>query len=109
MSPVPARRARNAVHLFFVVAVLAAGTTFVFKLHAFLATARRDELLGFAGDPILTYGWVAAGFFLLLAWAFLTGQLSKLEDTKVRMLERALEQERREGLLAEDGGEEART
>lgn len=76
---------------------------FFFKLHEFLRTIKKDELAGFAFDPILTSGFVAVGFFLMLVWAFLTGQLKDVEKTKYELLDRVWQQEREEGL---DFGEE---
>lgn len=77
--------------------VLGAGCTFVLKLHAFLGTIRRDELAGFAFDPIVIYGLVSAGFLCLLFWAFLSGQFRDVERPKHEMLERFDRQERAEG------------
>jgi nitrogen fixation-related uncharacterized protein len=69
---------------------------FVYKLFSFLRTIKRDELAGFAFDPIMTYAFVAMGFLFLLAWAFLTGQFTDVERPKYEMLERFHEQERAE-------------
>lgn len=99
---------RAFLHAFFVLAVTAAGAMFVFKLFSFLTTIRRDELAGFAFDPIVIYGIVAMGFLLLLAWAFLTGQFRDVERPKYEMLERFAEQERREALQRAAQGEEER-
>lgn len=90
------RGPRRAVLAFFCTAVTVAGCMFTFKLYSFLKTIRRDELAGFAFDPIVIYGIVATGFLLLLAWAFLTGQFRDIERPKHEMLERFLEQERAE-------------
>lgn len=87
---------RRAIHAFFVTACLAAGVMFTFKLHEFLRTIKRDELVGFAHDPILVYAFVAIGFLCLLGWAFMTGQFRGIERTKVEMLERVAQQERAE-------------
>lgn len=88
----------RSVHIFFFIVCVVAGCTFVFKLHEFLRTIKKDELAGFAFDPILIYGFVAVGFFLLLVWAFLTGQFKDVEKTKHEMMDRVLRQEREEGL-----------
>lgn len=98
MSQVTARdsaRARGLI-LFFVLASTAAGCMFVFKLFSFMETIRRDELAGFAFDPILVYGFVAMGFLCLLAWAFLSGQFRDVEEPKYEMLKRFEAQERLE-------------
>lgn len=94
--------ARRSIHVFFVTACLLAGVMFTFKLHEFLRTIKRDELIGFAHDPILIYAFVAIGFLCLLGWAFMTGQFRGIETTKVEMLERFEAQERaeREALAA---------
>ena len=91
-------RAFTPLHVFFVLFVLTAGSLFFYKLFAFLTTIKRDELAGFAYDPILVYGFVAAGFLCLLGWAYLSGQLRDVEGIKHEMLERydALERAERE-------------
>lgn len=96
--------ARRSIHAFFLTACLTAGAMFVFKLHEFLRTIKRDELVGFAHDPILVYAFVAIGFLCLLGWAFMTGQFRGIERTKVEMLERVAGQERaeREAFAAEE-------
>ena len=58
---------RRRVHVFFITAIAAAGGMFIFKLFSFLKTIKKDELAGFAFDPILTYAFVAIGFLMLLA------------------------------------------
>jgi nitrogen fixation-related uncharacterized protein len=83
---------------FFVTAVTAAGGMFIFKLFSFLKTIKRDELAGFAFDPIMIYAFVAMGFMFLLAWAFLTGQFRDIERPKFEMLEKFDAQEKAEKL-----------
>ena len=95
---------RRAIHVFFVLACTTAGCMFVYKLFSFLRTIKRDELVGFAFDPIMIYAFVAIGFLLLLAWAFLTGQFKDIERPKYEMLERFDEQERAERALAQREG-----
>ena len=96
MTP-PSAGPRRAVLWFFALAVTAAGGMFTFKLFSFMKTIKRDERAGFAFDPLITYGLVAAGFLCLLVWAFLTGQFHRIEEPKHAMLRRVLEQERAEG------------
>jgi len=86
----------RGIHAFFVLAITAAGCMFVFKLFSFLTTIKKDELAGFAFDPILIYGLVAMGFLCLLAWAYLTGQFRDVERPKYEMFERFDQQERAE-------------
>ncbi len=100
----PKNKSRTLITMFFVSAVTAAGCMFAFKLFSFLKTIKRDELAGFAFDPIMIYAFVAVGFMFLLAWAFLTGQFRNIEQPKHDMLERFDEQERAERLaLAQEG------
>lgn len=87
------REAFGPLHVFFVVVSLLAGCMFVFKLFEFLRTIERDELAGFAYDPIIVYGLVAMGFLLLLGWAYLSGQFRDIERPKYELFERLAEQE----------------
>lgn len=87
---------RRWILAFFCLAVTVAGCMFTYKLFAFLKTIRRDELAGFAFDPIVIYAIVTIGFLCLLAWAFLTGQFRDIERPKYEMLERFEQQERDE-------------
>ena len=93
MTDKPKERVFTLFHFFFSLVVLAAGTLFVFKLFAFLSTIRKDELAGFAFDPIIVYAFVALGFLFLLAWAYMSGQFRDIERPKYEMLERFEEQE----------------
>lgn len=76
------------IMIFFCTAVTVAGCMFIYKLSQFLTTIRKDELAGFAFDPIVVYGVVAAGFLFMLAWAFLSGQFRDVESPKYEMIER---------------------
>jgi len=98
-TPPEPRRRRRLIHLFFVLACTIAGCMFTFKLYEFLRTIKKDELVGFAHDPILIYAFVSVGFLLLLAWAFLSGQFRDIEGTKYEMLDRVERQERAERAL----------
>ena len=97
-----ASRAR-AIHVVFVLAISVAGCMFIYKLFAFLQTIKKDELAGFAFDPIVIYFIVALGFLFMLAWAFASGQFRDIERAKYEMMERFEEQERAER-LARTGG-----
>ena len=87
-APIESSRFRLGIMIFFCTAVTVAGCMFIFKLSQFLATIRKDELAGFAFDPIIVYGVVAAGFLFMLAWAFLSGQFRDVESPKYEMIER---------------------
>jgi len=95
-------RVFTPLHFFFVVFVMTAGGLFCFKLHAFLSTIKKDELAGFAFDPIITYGFVASGFGFLLLWAYLSGQFRDVERPKHEMLERYYERERADVALLDE-------
>ncbi len=101
MSEKQRTRTLRNVHIFFVTAVTIAGCMFTFKLFSFLKTIKRDELAGFAFDPILVYAFVAMGFLCLMAWAYLSGQFRDLEAVKRDMLVRFDEQEAAEGMPAD--------
>ncbi len=87
-------RVLTPVHYFFITAVLIAGGMFCFKLYSFLSTIKRDELAGFAYDPMITYAFVAMGFLCLLGWAYASGQFRDIEKPKYDMLDRFDRQER---------------
>ena len=81
------QRVLGPVHYFFLLAVFVGGTFFCFKIYDFLATIKRDDIAGFAFDPVMIYGFVAMGFVCLLYWAFLSGQFRDVEKPKEEMLE----------------------
>ncbi len=97
---------KRRVHALFITFVSIAGCMFIFKLFSFMKTVKRDELAGFAFDPIFVYGLVALGFLLLLAWAWMTGQLRNIESPKYEMLERFEAQEHAERLALESKSHE---
>jgi len=99
MSTEPKERVFTPIHVFFVLFVLCAGALFIFKLFAFLSTIRKDELAGFAFDPIIVYGFVALGFLFLLVWAYMTGQFRDVERPKHEMMDRFEEQERHDAAI----------
>lgn len=80
---------RRFLWIFSAVMVLTAGTAFVFKLIEFIltATAPGPDALGSFLIPVLNYLLVAAGFFCLFLWAYVTGQYRDIEAPKYRMLE----------------------
>ncbi|MFT5284191.1 MAG: nitrogen fixation-related uncharacterized protein [Planctomycetota bacterium] len=102
--------AKRAYHIFFTLAVTGAGCMFTYKLFTFMKTIKKDELAGFAFDPLIIYAFVAMGFICLLAWAYMTGQFRDIESPKYEMLEkfeRFEEQERAERRLT--GGQHERS
>ncbi len=96
------KRTRRGVHIFFVIAIAIAGFTFVLKLFSFLETNKKDELVGFAFDPLVIYAAVTMGFLCMLTWAYLSGQFREVEREKVDMIARFDAQERAEGLIPEE-------
>ena len=97
--PAPEERVERAltpVHYAFILFILIAGGMFCFKLFSFLSTIKRDELAGFAYDPMITYGFVAMGFLCLLMWAYASGQFRDVERPKHDLFERFDDQEQRE-------------
>ena len=95
------RAAQRFLWPFSVLMVLIAGGAFTLKLIDFFVTAttRGPDALASFLIPVLNYLLVAAGFFCLFLWAYLTGQFRDVEGPKYRMLEmqrRIAEQERRE-------------
>ena len=94
------KRFTRGFHAFFITVSLMAGCMFVFKLFSFMETDKREELAGFAFDPIMIYAFVAAGFLVLLGWAYLTGQFRDIEQPKYDMFKRIAEQERQEVEMA---------
>ena len=97
------QRKKRIVHIFFGVAIAFAGSTFVMKLFAFLKTNKKDELAGFAFDPLFIYAAVTMGFLFMLTWAYLSGQFRNVEQEKFDMIERFDAQERAEFQLEEGG------
>ncbi|MFT7669092.1 MAG: nitrogen fixation-related uncharacterized protein [Planctomycetota bacterium] len=95
-APQYSKRFTRNFHIFFITVCTGAGCMFVFKLFSFMQTIKREEMNGFAFDPIMIYACVAAGFLILLFWAYLTGQFRNIEGPKYEMFERMQEQERKE-------------
>lgn len=73
---------------FFLVAALLAGVGFGVKIYEFAEDLLADQGIGFAGAHLVTYGFVAAGFLLLLAGTFLRGHYADIEKPKFELLER---------------------
>jgi cbb3-type cytochrome oxidase maturation protein len=87
--PPMSRAARRFLWVFSVAMIVTAGTAFIFKLIEFSYTAlsRGSESLASFLIPVLTYLVVAAGFFCLFLWAYVSGQFRDIERPKYRMLE----------------------
>lgn len=87
---------RRAVIVFFLFAAAASGVGFGVKIYEFAEDLLRDQGIGFAGAHLVTYGFVAAGFLLLLAGTFLRGHYADIEKPKHDLLERELMHDRLE-------------
>lgn len=73
---------------FFVVAAVLSGLGFAVKIYQFAEDALAEQGIGFAGAHLVTYGFVAVGFLLLLAGTFLRGHYADIEKPKYEHLER---------------------
>jgi hypothetical protein len=93
---IKARGPRPWVLIVFAVAIVAAAWGFSWKLFEFFDDLLAQGGLHFAGVHLAIYVLVAAGFLLLLAYAFLSGHFSDIERPKFEMLERERENDRRE-------------
>ena len=83
----PTGRLRRAWIIFFFVGCAIAGVGFVYKLYEFFWALAGTEGFEFAGVHLVTYGLVASGFLLLLAYGFFKGHLSDIERPKYELLE----------------------
>ncbi len=94
----PSPRARWFLWAFSVTLVLVAGSAFFMKLFEFfnIATTDGSDALASFLIPVLNYLLVAAGFFCLFFWAYLSGQFRDIEAAKYRMLELHWEIEQQE-------------
>ena len=81
---------------FFAVGCTAAGLGFAYKLYEFFFDVVGREGFEFAGAHLVTYALVAAGFLLLLLFAFLHGHFSDIERPKHELLEKELRYDRAE-------------
>lgn len=74
--------------IFFCSVILVAAAAFVLKFYEFFHDLVNHEGLRFAGAHLAIYLLVAAGFFLLLLFAFLKGHFSDIERPKYDLLDR---------------------
>src|SRR5687767_5589926 len=89
------RRERRVLWICMIAGTIAAGIGFAYKVAEFIFTLSSEEARGFADVPITVYFFVAAGWFALLAWAFLSGQMTDVERAKHDLLAQEEEYERR--------------
>jgi len=83
----PPRRGHRAMLWFFGFIIAMAAVAFAFKFYEFFVDLARQEGFRFAGAHLLTYLLVAGGFFLLLAFAFLSGHFADIERPKYDLLD----------------------
>ncbi|MAE65475.1 MAG: hypothetical protein CMJ18_14490 [Phycisphaeraceae bacterium] len=88
-TPPMTPKARLFLWSFSVAMVVTAGAAFFMKVCDFFVTAttRGTDALASFLIPVLTYLIVAAGFFCLFGWAYLSGQFRDVEGPKYRMLQ----------------------
>lgn len=88
MSGRPANRKNASVVAIFCGLILVSGALgFGFKLFEMISTIFESPDYRFALPPVLTYLFVAAGFFCMLIVATLRGMFRNVEAPKYRMLE----------------------
>ncbi len=99
------RQERNTTHFadgkrfslaIVMVAVGAAGVTFLFKLYEFVAASTTGVVPGIITATVLPYFCISAGFLLLAAWAWAGGHYQDIERPKHEMLRQEQEYERLE-------------
>jgi hypothetical protein len=93
--PPSRRRERRVLWICMIVGTLAAGLGMAYKVAEFIFTLSSDEARGFADVPVTVYFFMAGGWFALLAWAFLSGQMTDAERAKYDLLAQEEEYERR--------------
>ena len=88
----PKRRNRILV-VFQWTVILVAAAGFVYKFIEFTTSifTKGNELVQFAITPIVIYGSVAAGFFMLFMWTVVRGDYKDIEVPKYRLFEREVE------------------
>lgn len=80
----------------FAFVVFSGGAAFFYKLYEFFLDLTDEDGLRFAGSHLLTYCLVAGGFLLLLAYGFITGHFSDIEEAKYSLMETEIEYDREE-------------
>jgi hypothetical protein len=82
---------RRAIVSFFLILCGISGVGFSYKIFEFADDLADQKGLQFAGAHLLTYGLVATGFLMLLAYSFLRGQFRDIEKAKFELLEREVD------------------
>lgn len=72
------------------ICVVSGAYGFAARFMSFILELGQKDGIAYSLVPIATYFFAAGGFFLMLVWAFLTGQLSDVEGPKRAMLEEQL-------------------
>lgn len=80
-------RTHRGMLLFFALVIAGAAFAFGVKFYEFFVDLAAQEGFRFAGAHLLTYLLVAAGFFLLLGFCFVTGHFADIEKPKHDLLE----------------------
>jgi len=87
MSPAPRTRTHRGMLAFFALVIAGAAFAFGVKFYEFFVDLAAQEGFRFAGAHLLTYLLVAAGFFLLLGFCFVSGHFADIEQPKHDLLE----------------------
>lgn len=84
------KQSRGAIFIasFMTLAIVVCGIAFFFKLYKFGSTLFENgsDMLGFAVLPVSNYLFIAAGFLMLLVWAYLRGEFEDIEGPKYELL-----------------------
>lgn len=90
-TPTEKRRrtaAQRVVLVFFALLMVAGGLGFCVKIHNFLQDWLDGNGINFGGSHLVSYGLTAAGYALLLTFAFLKGHFADIERPKYDLIER---------------------
>ncbi|HYC77607.1 MAG TPA: hypothetical protein VEI02_08270 [Planctomycetota bacterium] len=90
-SPEARRRrtlARRVTLGFFVLLMAGGGLGFCVKIHNFLQDWLDGNGINFGGSHLVSYGLTAAGYALLLGFAFLKGHFADIERPKYDLIAR---------------------
>lgn len=97
------KQSRGAIFIasIMTLAIVICGVAFFFKLYKFGSTLFENgsDMLGFAVLPVSNYLFIAAGFLMLLVWAYLRGEFEDIEGPKYELLKDHERYEAEERLL----------
>lgn len=88
------RGARLVIIWAMIVGVILSGLAFTYKVAEFMFTMSTPEFAGSFDVPIIVYFAVAAGWFTLLIWCFMTDRFKDMEKAKYEMIAKEEQYER---------------